>query len=343
MTNKHFNEYKSKFTLEAILRSAMCGIGVGFGIGFVLALVFLLARIDAIWIMFVATFGVAVAAGVAFYFLRFRPNDVSNARRLDRLGLEERLVTMVELEGQDTYIAQIQREDAKASLEKLDKKQLKIKISKGILIFTLVAFVLGAGMIVTKTFFDDVIEGWIDDIIDQEFTEYVTVSYEAEDGGSIDGDPFQDIVKGTDTETVTAVADEGYMFKEWSDGYKFPTRFEQKVDESVTYTAIFMELEDEDGEEGEGGDGDKDAQGESGGQSQEPGEGQNGAPDGEFNPNATTGGGQREPNNQVIDGETFYKSVLDEEYYQALIDGLIEDGNLSDEEIDLIKKYLGIV
>ena len=343
MTNKHFNEYKSKFTLEAILRSAMCGIGVGFGVGFVLALVFLLARIDAIWIMLVATFGVAAAAGVAFYFLRFRPNDVSNARRLDRLGLEERLVTMVELEGQDTYIAQIQREDAKASLEKLDKKQLKIKISKGILIFTLVAFVLGAGMIVTKTFFDDVIEGWIDDIIDQEFTEYVTVSYEAEDGGSIDGDPFQDIVKGTDTETVTAVADEGYMFKEWSDGYKFPTRFEQKVDESVTYTAIFMELEDEDGEEGDGGDGDKDAQGESGGQSQEPGEGQNSAPDGEFNPNATTGGGQREPNNQVIDGETFYKSVLDEEYYQALIDGLIEDGNLSDEEIDLIKKYLGIV
>lgn len=342
MTNKHFSEYRSKLTFEAIVKSAMCGIGVGFGVGFVLALVFLLARIDTIWIMFVATFCVAAVAGAAFYFLRFRPNDVSNARRLDRLGLEERLVTMVELEGQDSYIAKIQREDAKASLEKLDKKQLKIKISKGILIFTLISFVLGAGMIVTKTFFDDEIEGWIDEIIDEEFTEYVSVIYEAEDGGTIDGEPLQDIVKGTDTTSVTAVADEGYMFKEWSDGYKFPTRFEQKVEESVTYTAIFMELEDEEGEESESGDGDKDAQGEQGGQSDEPGDGEQGAPDGEFNPNANTGGGQREPNNQIIDGETFYKEVL--EYYQQLVNGQIEDnGGLTDEEIDLIKKYLGIV
>ena len=132
------------------------------------------------------------------------------------------------------------------------------------------------------------------------------------------------------------------MFKEWSDGYKFPTRFEQKVEESVTYTAIFMELEDEEGEESESGDGDKDAQGEQGGQSDEPGDGEQGAPDGEFNPNANTGGGQREPNNQIIDGETFYKEVL--EYYQQLVNGQIEDnGGLTDEEIDLIKKYLGIV
>ena len=342
MTNKHFSEYRSKLTFEAIVKSAMCGIGVGFGVGFVLALVFLLARIDTIWIMFVATFCVAAAAGAAFYFLRFRPNDVSNARRLDRLGLEERLVTMVELEGEDSYIAKIQREDAKASLEKLDKKQLKIKISKGILIFTLISFVLGSGMIVAKTFFHVEIEELLDDFIKEEFTEYVTVNYEADDGGTIDGEPLQDIVKGTDTMSVTAVADEGYMFKEWSDGYKQPTRFEQKVEESVTYTAIFMELEDEEGEENEQGGGDKDAQGESGGQSDEPGEGDQGAPDGEFNPNANAGGGQREPNNQIIDGETFYKEVL--EYYQDLVNGQIEDnGGLTDEEIDLIKKYLGIV
>ena len=342
MTNKHFSEYRSKLTLEAIVKSALCGAVIGFGVGFVLALVFLLARIDLIWILFAAPIAVAAIAGVAFYFLRFRPNDVSNARRLDRLGLEERLVTMVELEGEDSYIAKIQREDAKASLERLDKKQIKLKVSKGILILAAVAFVLGAGMITVKVAFDDVIEGWIDDIIEEEFTEYVSVIYEAEDGGTIDGEPLQDIVKGTDTTSVTAVADEGYMFKEWSDGYKFPTRFEQKVEESVTYTAIFMELEDEEGEESESGDGDKDAQGEQGGQSEEPGEGEQGAPDGEFNPNANTGGGQREPNNQIIDGETFYKEVL--EYYQQLVNGQIEDnGGLTDEEIDLIKKYLGIV
>ena len=87
MTNKHFSEYRSKLTFEAIVKSAMCGIGVGFGVGFVLALVFLLARIDLVWILFAAPIAVTAIAGVAFYFLRFRPNDVSNARRLDRLGL----------------------------------------------------------------------------------------------------------------------------------------------------------------------------------------------------------------------------------------------------------------
>ena len=45
---------------------------------------------------------------------------------------------------------------------------------------------------------------------------------------------------------------------------------------------------------------------------------------------------------QIIDGKTFYKEVL--EYYQELVNGQIEDnGGLTDEEIDLIKKYLGIV
>ena len=134
------------------------------------------------------------------------------------------------------------------------------------------------------------------------------------------------------------------MFKEWSDGYTNPTRYDQKINESITFTAIFIELEDEEGEEGEGGSGDSDKFGDQpGGESNADGDGnQGGGQEGPPNPNATTGGGQRNPNNQVIDGNTFYKELL--EYYQELVAGEIEDnGGLTEEEIDLIKKYLGIV
>ena len=58
---------------------------------------------------------------------------------------------------------------------------------------------------------------------------------------------------------------------------------------------------------------------------------------------ATTGGGASKPNNQIIDGKTFYREVL--EYYQDLANGQIdsEESGLTEEEIELIKKYLGIV
>ncbi len=347
MTNQHFNEYKSKLTFEAILRSALCGIAIGFGLGLLLGLIFWLVGVDLFWILIVATIAVAAASGVLFYLFRFRPNDLSNARRLDSLGLEERLITMVELDGQDSFMAKIQREDAKISLSRIDKKQLKIKISRRIIALAASAFVLGTGIVTVNVlahygfirFGSEIIE----EIIEDEFTEYVTVEYEADDGGTIDGDDVQDIVKGTSTTTVTAIADEGYMFKEWSDGVVTPTRFDQKVNESITYTAIFTELEDEEGEEGEKGNGgDSDQQGQPGGSSEE--EGGEGAPpgQGEPNPNATAGGGQREPNNQVIDGNTFYKEVL-EEYQDRAAEQIKDNGALTDEEIELIKQYLGIV
>lgn len=346
MTKKHFTEYQPKLTFEAILKSALAGVAVGFGAGLVLGLIFWLFGIEITWILIATTLGVACASGLLFYFLRFVPTEKSNAARLDRLGLEERMVTMVELEGDDSYIAEIQRRDAEASLKSIDKSQLKIKIPRLIIILSLVFFILGTGMITVNVLTelglmpggDEIIE----DLLEDEFVDYVTVTYEAEDGGTIDGESDQDIVKGTDTTVVTAVADEGYMFKEWSDGVASPTRFDQKVTESVVYTAIFIALEDEEGEESENGQGDGDPFGENGGSSQEPGE--EGAPsgEGEFNPNANAGGGQREPNNQIIDGNTFYKEVL--EYYQDLAAGRIEDnGGLSEEEINLIKQYLGIV
>ena len=257
MTNQHFNEYKSKLILEAILKSALCGLSVGFAAGFLLGVLFWFVGCEILWILIVATILIAMASGVLFYFFKFRPDEKFYARRLDGLGLEERLITMVEMDGQDSYMATIQREDARASLQTIATKQIKFEISNRIIALALSLFVICSGMVtvngLTKIGY---IRGF-DEIVEDEFTEYVTVSYEAEDGGTIDGDDVQDIVKGGDTTMVTAVADEGFLFKEWSDGYTNPSRLDQKVDDDITISAVFVAIEDEEGEEDgqTGGDG----------------------------------------------------------------------------------------
>ena len=55
------------------------------------------------------------------------------------------------------------------------------------------------------------------------------------------------------------------------------------------------------------------------------------------------GGGKYEESNQVIDGETYYKEVL-ETFREMLQERLETEGDqLSDEERAIIEAYLGIV
>ncbi len=70
--------------------------------------------------------------------------------------------------------------------------------------------------------------------------EKVTVTYAAGKGGKIEGEAVQTIEKGSATTEVTAVADEGYEFVQWSDGNKEAARSDSNVTEDVRYTAEFM-------------------------------------------------------------------------------------------------------
>lgn len=349
MKTQYFENYQSKLKIEAILKSALCGLGCGFGAAFLSGLIFWLTGVKAFWLLFVILAVAGGAFGVLLYFKRFAPSDMTNARRLDRLGLEERLITMVELEKEDSYMARLQREDAKAALDNLDKTQIKIKIPRAIVIFTSCLAVLGVGMTTVNILSalgimkggDEILESFIE----EQTAVYVTITYEIDEGGIIEGDEEQVIAldeKGFATsEIVTAVADEGYVFKEWSDGNKSPSRSDVTQDD-IVYTAIFSPMSDEEGEEKEG-DGEGDQSGDAPGENKGDGDQSDSAEEGKPNPDATTGGGASKPNNQIIDGKTFYREVL--EYYQDLANGQIDadDSGLSEAEIEFIKKYLGIV
>lgn len=73
--------------------------------------------------------------------------------------------------------------------------------------------------------------------------EKVTITYKAAEGGKIEGKASQPIDKGSSTETVTAVPNEGYEFVKWDDGLTTASRTDKNVTESKTYTAIFQKKE----------------------------------------------------------------------------------------------------
>lgn len=67
----------------------------------------------------------------------------------------------------------------------------------------------------------------------------VTVHYQAQYGGRINGKVSQTIPYGNDGAPVTAVADTGYEFVQWSDGNTNETREDKALSNDIIVTAIF--------------------------------------------------------------------------------------------------------
>ena len=102
-----------------------------------------------------------------------------------------------------------------------------------------------------------------DDIIDaltpEEQIVYVSVSYEAEDGGNIEGEADQLIPIGDKTTVIEAIAEEGYQFYEWDDGYDKPVRYEKNVTEDKIFIAFFVPLDADSQESQDGQPSDQDS------------------------------------------------------------------------------------
>ena len=361
MENKqHFKKHLTKLKLEAFLKSLLSGLAVGFIANFISAFVTWFTPFNGLWLSLGILAGVTVAATAFFYFRIFYPSVMANARRLDKLGLEERLVTMIEYENDDSFMARAQREDAKAALENVESKNIKLRVAKKIWLTLLVCAVLGSAMTTVSTLSEQGILPGGDDILNNIIPEepevFVAVTYDVEEGGSIEGEADQLILLGEDAAPVVAVPDDGYAFVQWSDGSTKPYRTDKELEADMEVFAIFEQASDE----GNGGDGEGDGEGEGNGDGQGEGEGNgngNGQGEGEGNGNGNgdgsgqgdgdghgnTGGGKYEHSNQIINGETYYREVLDE--YRDQLEEYLENNRdkLTEDEIAVIEKYLGIV
>lgn len=345
----HFNTHYPKLRLEAILKSLLCGLSVSFGADFVLGTTFWAIGIRNVGLVLGALAGatvlVTIVAALIFYFEKFRPTVIANARRIDGLGLEERLVTMVEYQNDDSTMAAMQRSDAMAALSKVSKNQLKIKIQKKVFATLAITATLGLGMSVVAGLSAAGLlpDGgdFLDSVLPPDPPVYVPVSYMAEDGGYIDGEMEQLVLLGENATPVIAVPEDGYSFEGWDDGYKKPSRSDEKVDHPLVLVAIFVPLEEEgdDGDEGESGE-DGEQEGEEEGENGEPGDQPGEDSDDSSSENGT---GKYEDFNQIINGETYYREVLEE--YKDKIMELLEKNpeELTEEEKAIIEAYINIV
>ena len=330
--NSKFKSLDTKLLIEALIRSALWGIAIGAAASFVCALVCWFFAFNGLVLSIVA-FAVGTAvAGVLFYFLRFRPSVKSNARRLDSYGLDERVITMVELEGQDSFIARKQREDATEKLATIEPKQIKLRISHLVIVLASVFAVLFAGMAVVEGLSGIGVlptgtEVWQMIFPPEPPPEYNLV-YTAGKGGYLIGEDKQTVTEGEDASPVLAVADDGFMFYAWSDGLTTPNRTDEDVKKAITVNAVFIAVDDlpDDGSDEDEPD---DAPGDQG----------KGQPGDEP---STNGGGKYVETNQVIDGETYYRDIY-EEYYNKAMEYIEKGEAIPDEIRSIIEAYYNII
>lgn len=335
---KYFKKYHSKLKFEAILKSLLMGLIIGFSAAFAMAAVAWFAGFNGLWIAIGILVGVTAAATAIFYLKKFKLTAEGNARRLDRYGLEERLITMVELDGDESYIAKAQREDAKAELAKFEANKIKFKFSTAVIVACSILAVFGSAMItVTGLHTAGIIPSGLellDALIPDPPPTYFKVEYSADENqGFILGDTKQDVLKGEDSKLVVAFANDGYVFKCWSDGEKSPARIDENVNTLLEFEAIFIPLDDSDADESEDEEQADDVPEEDGGAGDGEGEGE---------PTAG-GGGKYESFNQIINGKTFYREVLKD--YQEIIEEQLKENSdgLTEEQKEIIKNYIGIV
>lgn len=317
--NEILKKYRKSLAKEGFIKSLIWGCIIGFSAMTVLAVLFYCIGALIVWLAPIIGIVLIIAGTAVLYFAKYRPTLKQVAERTDMLGLKERVITMVEMEGDTSYMAARQREDTAVQLQKFSNRKLKLQIMLVPLIIACLLAVLGiSSTTVSAMSVSGAVPG-IDELLpdSSEETSLVQVMYMEEDGGHIEGELVQIVSEGGDCTEVVAVADDGYVFDIWSDGVTTPERTDRNVVQSMTVFALFVELGDDTAGEEMEDDIDIDMDFDS--DEQMP---------------ASGAGGKYEEHNQVIDGETYYRDVYQEYYEQAM--QILSEGGVVPEYIRII-------
>ncbi len=149
MANEVFKKYYKKIGQESILKSLLCALTIGFTLMFVcIAASWFVGFKAGIYIgfgLFVVSAGIATPL---LYKFKFRPTTKKIMQRIDALGLEERMLTMAELENDNSFMAMKQREDAMNAMKSVRCEMLKIAVSVPLIAAVAISATLGTGMTV---------------------------------------------------------------------------------------------------------------------------------------------------------------------------------------------------
>ena len=341
---KLFKEYYSRLAKEGFLKALLGGLIVGASVAFVAAFTFWFVGAKQYWISLILLVASAAAATPIFYYKKFRPSTKAIAKRLDELGLEERMLTMTQLEGDDSYIAMRQREDAIKAMSMLNPKLVKMVISASAFVTLSVTSVCGLGMTTVSGLSaegilpsgKELIAEMFDDDSDADMfdlTYGVQTNSKGEAGGVLEGKSSQRVEAGADGETIIAVPEEDWIFVEWSDGVTDAARTDENVSGHIEVYAIFEKMgEDEDDAEDEFVGNDRPMEFKDG-----PGNPDSDLPPLPPNPDNNHGGSYT-PADKVLDNATNYKDILPQSKDDVQED--LNEGGYDDDLKDLIDGYI---
>lgn len=332
-----FSQHRKRLEREGWLKAALVSLVIGFAAMLIVAALTWAFEKNGLWYSLLALVVVAGGLTPLFYYRRFRPTDMQIARRVDQLGLEERMITMTELSGADDFMARRQRADAQEKLKETDRRKLNFRISATLIALVSVFGVLGLSLTTVNTLSYYGLLPTIGEIIDTTLPPEPIIEFEVSyfveggQGGIIEGEEFQIVAQGEAGSLVYASADDGWAFAGWSDGYADPYRQEDDVQGNMEIFALFEQL-------GESGDG----QGEPSDQPPEqPGESQNDGDGDDSNP-VQQGGGKYEPANQIIDEATYYRDVFGQ-YYDLIVEMLSSGEEIPEDLRIIIEAYFNIL
>ena len=242
---------------------------------------------------------------------------------------------MLEFSGDDSYIAELQRKDAKEKLSGVSAKRIRYTLSKLSVFAVMITLIFTASAVTLGALADaDKIPYGKEMLFGVSVGEYEVV-YTAAEGGTLIGEASQTVKQGEDTSRVRAVADDGWVFARWDDGGRSPERYESGVERNITLTAIFEKLDKNDSAAN-----DEDfADDTPSGSKEEAGGGSDGDDgDDTAQGNDGQGGGKWEDKNKFIDGATYYKDYL--ELFRQYAMGIFEtDKDIPPELIEFFETY----
>lgn len=138
--------YQKQLKKEALLNAALTSLRwTGLAI-VICSIIWWCCGFGLIWIIPII---VAICFIIIFIieFIHRLPTLKEVARRIDELGLEERVATAVELEHDDSYIAKRQRENTEKALRDLNSSALKVRVRVIAIIIAIIAAICACGFV----------------------------------------------------------------------------------------------------------------------------------------------------------------------------------------------------
>lgn len=106
----------------SVIKSLVLSSIIGLGAAAIVAFATMFTDFNGVWVGVGVLFGLTAILTPVLYFVKFRPDEKSVAEQLDRLGFDERAVTMLEYANDESTLARIQRDDAQAVISAAAEK-----------------------------------------------------------------------------------------------------------------------------------------------------------------------------------------------------------------------------